>query len=262
MYKDGIPSQNLIVTPVSILSFDEQINLIIDWANKSLSKMVCVSNVHMLVEAWQNSNFADVLKDSDLVTPDGMPLVWMMKILGHKQAQRVAGMDIFQEVCKQAQAKQISIFLLGSETHVLDKISQRLQTEFPDLEIAGTESPPFRPLSSTADMDMVQAVNTSGAKILFVALGCPKQELWMAQHRDKIQAVMIGVGGVFPVYAGVLKETPKFMQVSGLEWVFRLSQEPRRLWKRYATTIPIFIWLMIKQVIYSSINQQKSNTLH
>lgn len=262
MYKDGVPSQNLIVTPVSILSFDEQINLIIDWANKSLSKMVCVSNVHMLVEAWQNSHFADVLKDADLVTPDGMPLVWMMKMLGYKQAQRVAGMDIFQAVCKHAQTNQISIFLLGSETHVLDKISQRLRTEFPNLKIAGTESPPFRPLSSTADMDMVKAVNASGAKILFVALGCPKQELWMAQHRDKIQAVMVGVGGVFPVYAGVLKETPKFMQVSGLEWLFRLSQEPRRLWKRYATTIPIFTWLMIKQVVYSSINQQKSNTVH
>ncbi len=262
MYKDGVPSQNLIVTPVSILSFDEQINLIIDWANKSLSKMVCVSNVHMLVEAWQNSHFADVLKDADLVTPDGMPLVWMMKMLGYKQAQRVAGMDIFQAVCKQAQTNQISIFLLGSETHILDKISQRLRTEFPTLKIAGTESPPFRPLSSTADMDMVQAVNASGAKILFVALGCPKQELWMAQHRDKIQAVMIGVGGVFPVYAGVLKETPKFMQTYGLEWLFRLSQEPRRLWKRYATTIPIFTWLMLKQVIYSSINQQKSNTVH
>ncbi|NMF60573.1 WecB/TagA/CpsF family glycosyltransferase [Pseudanabaena yagii] len=262
MHKDAIPSQNLIVTPVSILSFDEQINLMIDWANKSLSKMVCVANVHMLVEAWQNSPFADVLKDADLVTPDGMPLVWMMKMLGHQKAQRVAGMDIFQAVCKQAQTNQISIFLLGSETYVLDKISQRLQTEFPDLKVAGTESPPFRPLSNTADMDMVQIVNASGAKILFVALGCPKQELWMAQHRDKIQAVMIGVGGVFPVYAGVLKETPKFMQVSGLEWVFRLSQEPRRLWKRYATTIPIFIWLMIKQVVYSSINQQKRNTLN
>ncbi|MCA6595934.1 MAG: WecB/TagA/CpsF family glycosyltransferase [Pseudanabaena sp. M046S1SP1A06QC] len=256
MLKDAIPSQNLIVTPVSILSFDEQINLMIKWANTNLSKMVCVANVHMLVEAWQNPNFADVLKDADLVTPDGMPLVWMMKILGHQQAQRVAGTDIFQSVCKHAESNQISIFLLGSKTDVLEKISQRLQTEFPNLQIAGSVSPPFRPLSKTVDMDIVQRVNTSGAKILFVALGCPKQELWMAQHRDKIQAVMIGVGGVFPVYAGVLKETPKFMQVSGLEWLFRLSQEPRRLWKRYATTIPIFICLMIKQIIFSSINQK------
>jgi len=261
MHKDAISSQNLIVTPVSGLAFDAQIDLMIDWASKSLSKMICVANVHMLVEAWQNSHFADVLKNADLVTPDGMPLVWMMKMLGHKQAERVAGMDIFQAVCKQAEANQISIFLLGSETHVLEKMSQRLQTEFPNLKIAGTESPPFRPLSNTADMDMVQTVNDSGAKILFVALGCPKQELWMAQHRDKIQAVMIGVGGVFPVYAGVLKETPRFMQVSGLEWLFRLSQEPRRLWKRYATTIPIFIWLMIKQIIDSNINQQRHNTM-
>ncbi|MFM6349931.1 MAG: WecB/TagA/CpsF family glycosyltransferase, partial [Dolichospermum sp.] len=104
MHKDTIPCQNLIVTPVSVLSFDEQINLMIDWANQSLSKMVCVANVHMLIEAWVNSNFADVLKNADLVTPDGMPLVWMMKMLGHKQAQRVAGMYIFQAICKQAES--------------------------------------------------------------------------------------------------------------------------------------------------------------
>ncbi len=256
MRKNYISSQDLIVTPVSILTFDDQINLIVNWARQCQSKMICVANVHMLIEAWRNSLFADVLRYADLVTPDGMPLVWMLKLLGAKQSQRVAGMDIFQSVCKQAAADQISIFLLGSSPEVLDKISQRLNMEFPMIKIAGTKSPQFRPLGSTADMELVQTINASGARILFVALGCPKQELWMAQHRDKIQSVMIGVGGVFPVYAGVLKETPKFMQKSGLEWLFRLFQEPQRLWKRYATTIPIFIWLMLKQFVYSKSNSR------
>ncbi|BBC24280.1 WecB/TagA/CpsF family glycosyltransferase [Pseudanabaena sp. ABRG5-3] len=258
MYTDDIPKQDLIVTPVSTLVFDEQINLMVSWAKQKQSRMVCVANVHMLVEAWQNNQFASVLKQADLVTPDGMPLVWMLKLLGHKQAQRVAGMDIFQTVCQQAAIAQTSIFLLGSSPEVLDKISQRLKSQFPTIKIAGTESPPFRPLAPTVDMDMVNTINESGAGVLFVALGCPKQELWMNQHKDKIQAVMIGVGGVFPVYAGILKETPKFMQNLGLEWLFRLCQEPKRLWKRYATTIPIFIWLMLKQIVFSSEKQIKS----
>jgi len=259
VHESEIPTKELIVTPISVLSFKDQIDLIIDWAKKDQSKMICVANVHMLIEAWQNSNFASTLKSADLATPDGMPLVWMLKLLGCKQAERVAGMDIFQSVCRQAELEQISVFLLGSLPEILDKMSQRLKIEFPNLKIAGTESPPFRPLSDVADMDMVQTINASGAKILFVALGYPKQELWMAQHRDKIQAVMIGVGGVFPVYAGVLRETPRFMQKHGLEWLFRFSQEPKRLWKRYATTIPIFIWLMLKQIVYSNGNHTNRN---
>lgn len=258
MYTDDIPRQDLIFTPVSTLTFDDQINLMLSWAKQKQSRMICVANVHMLVEAWKDTHFASLLKQADLVTPDGMPLVWMLKLLGYKQAQRVAGMDIFQAVCQQAAMEKVSIFLLGSSPEVLTKISQRLKTEFPALQIAGTESPPFRPLAPTADMGMVQTINESGAGILFVALGCPKQELWMAQHKDKIQSVMIGVGGVFPVYAGILKETPKLMQNLGLEWLFRLLQEPKRLWKRYATTIPIFIWLMLKQIVFSKDGQRKN----
>jgi N-acetylglucosaminyldiphosphoundecaprenol N-acetyl-beta-D-mannosaminyltransferase len=223
----------------------------VTWAKKCSSKMVCVANVHMLVEAWQNANFGSVLKQADLITPDGIPLVWMLKLMGIKQSERVAGMDIFLAICKQASHAQISIFLFGSEPEILDKICQRLQQEFPLLKIAGMESPPFQPLGLTADMNIVQTINASGARIVFVALGCPKQELWMAQHREKIQAVTIGVGGVFSVYAGALKEAPDFIQKSGFEWLFRLIQEPRRLWKRYANTIPIFIWLALKQILSS-----------
>lgn len=243
------PTRNLIVTPIYTLPFDEQINLIVDWAKNCQSNMICVANVHMLIEAWRDFHFAHVLKHADLVTPDGMPLVWMLRLMGAKRSQRVAGMDIFRAVCEQASIAQISVFLLGSEPDVLDKICQRLNEEFPQLKIAGTESPPFRPLGDKPDMDVVQTINASGARIVFVSLGCPKQEFWMAQHRHKIQSVMIGVGAVFPIYAKVLKQAPKFIQNAGFEWLFRLMQEPKRLWKRYATTIPIFIWLMLKQML-------------
>ena len=243
-------TRNLIGIPVYVSSFDDQLNQISDWAQDYQSKMVCVANVHMLIEAWRNPVFADMLRNADLVTPDGMPLVWMMKQMGVKQAERVAGMEIFQTACEQAAAAQTSIFLLGAKPEVLDKICQRLKNEFPLLKIAGTLSPPFAPLSPDADMSIVQTINASGAGIVFVALGCPKQELWMAQHRHKIKAVMIGVGAVFPIYAGVLKQAPKFMRDAGFEWLFRLTQEPVRLWGRYSSTIPIliFIWLALKQI--------------
>lgn len=239
---------DLIGVPVCSSSFDEQVSQIVTWAKNYQSKMVCVANVHMLIEAWQNSHFADLLRNADLVTPDGMPLVWMMKLMGVKQAERVAGMDIFHTSCKQASTAQISVFLLGSSPEVLEKICQRLKNEFPNLKIAGTYSPPFAPLSPNPDISIVKTINDSGAGIVFVSLGCPKQELWMAQYREKIQSVMIGVGAVFSIYAGLVKPAPKFVRNAGLEWLFRLIQEPRRLWYRYSTTIPIFIWLALKQI--------------
>jgi N-acetylglucosaminyldiphosphoundecaprenol N-acetyl-beta-D-mannosaminyltransferase len=245
----NVPTRNLINSPICILSFDDQINQIITWAKSCQSRVICVANVHMLVEASQHWRFAAVLKQADLVTPDGMPLVVMLKLMGIDRSERVAGMDIFLATCQRAAQANLSIFLLGSKPEVLDKISQRLQQQFPTLVIAGMESPPFSSTAPTVDMNTVQAIDASGAKIVFVALGCPKQELWMMQHRDKIQAVMIGVGGVFPVYAGIMKQAPEFIQKAGLEWLFRLIQEPQRLWKRYFTTIPIFLWLALKQLL-------------
>jgi N-acetylglucosaminyldiphosphoundecaprenol N-acetyl-beta-D-mannosaminyltransferase len=249
MEKDNIPTLTLISTPICILSFDEQIDLMITWAKNCQSKIVCVANVHMLIEAWQDANFASILKQANLVTPDGLPLVWMLKSIGSNSSERVAGLDIFLAICDRAAQAQISIFLLGSKPEILEKICHRLKQEFPLLKIAGMEAPPFAPLETSPDMKMVHTINTSGAGIVFVALGCPKQELWMAQHREQIQSVKIGIGGVFSVYAGELKQTPKFIQKTGFEWLFRLIQEPRRLWKRYIYTIPVFIWLALKQIL-------------
>jgi N-acetylglucosaminyldiphosphoundecaprenol N-acetyl-beta-D-mannosaminyltransferase len=247
---NSVPTRDLINSPICTLSFDNQINQIIAWAKKKQSRVVCVANVHMLVEASQCPHFANVLKQADLVTPDGVPLVVMLKLMGIRRSQRVAGMDIFLETCKLASQNKLSVFLLGSTPEVLKKICKQLQQEFSTLVVAGVESPPFNSATSTVNMDTVQTINNSGAKIVFVALGCPKQEFWMMQHREKIQAVMIGVGGVFPVYAGIMKKAPRFIQRTGFEWLFRLIQEPQRLWKRYATTIPIFLWLALKQLLF------------
>lgn len=246
---DNEPSQiGVIGTPVTAAPFDVFIDVILGWARQHKSKFVCVANTHMLVEAYQKSDFGEVLKSADMVTPDGIPLVWMLKWMGIQTQNRVAGLDLMQALCRQASEQNISVFFLGSISTILQKMERRLQKEFPDLSIAGMEPLPFRPLTPEEDQALIQRVNESGAGLVMIALGCPKQEDWMAAHKNKLEAVMIGLGGAFPVYAGLYRRAPIWMRTMGLEWFYRLIQEPRRLWKRYATTIPIFIYLALGQI--------------
>lgn len=245
----SLPTLEVISYPITALSRNSQLQTILDWAEKRLSKVVCVANVHMLMEARWHLDFDSVLRNADLVVPDGMPLVWMIRWLGFKDQDRVAGLDILTGVCEMAQATGVRVYFLGSEADVLAQMRIRLNQEFPDLAIAGMEPLPFRPLTVAEDESLIERVNTSGAGVVLVALGCPKQEHWMAKHRYKINAVMIGLGAAFLVYAGVYKRAPGWVREAGLEWLYRLVQEPRRLWKRYAVTIPPFIYLALKQLV-------------
>jgi len=242
-------SLNVIGSPITALPFKEQIKTILDWGCDRLSKVVCVANVHMLTEAYWHPELSLVLQNADMVTPDGMPLVWMMKLLGATQQDRVAGMDILLALGELAPKQNVKIFFLGSETKILEKMRLKLEQTFPQLEIAGMEPLPFRPLTPEEDAAIIDLINQSGAGIVLVSLGCPKQEHWMHQHKNKIEAVMIGLGGVFPILAGIQKRAPLWMRQLGLEWLYRLIQEPRRLWSRYKTTIPPFVWLAIKQLL-------------
>ncbi len=244
-----IPCHNIIGSPVHALRFDAQIALMLQWAKERLSKAVCIANVHMLVEAHHNPAFAAVLQKADLVTPDGMPLVWMLRCLGAPEQDRVAGLDVLLALCQQAPAHDIKVFFLGSEPSVLARIQARLEREFPQLQVAGMEPLPFRPLTPQEDEAIVAQINASGAGVVLVCLGCPKQEFWIAQHKERIQAVMVGLGGAFPVYAGLHKRAPGLIRSSGFEWLYRLVQEPRRLWSRYSSTIPPFLWLSCKQLL-------------
>ncbi len=246
------PSRDIVGSPVTAMPFESQISLMLRWAKERLSKAVCIANVHMLVEAHQRPDFAAVLRSADLVTPDGMPLVWMLKMLGVTNQDRVAGLDVLDSLCRKASLEGVSIFFLGSEQSILDAMRVRLEREFSNLVIAGMEPLPFRPLTSEEDKAIIQKVNDSGAGIVLVALGCPKQETWMLQHKGKINSVMVGLGGAFPVYAGLHKRAPLIVRSMGFEWLYRLGQEPKRLWDRYRRTIPIFIYLACKQLINSS----------
>jgi N-acetylglucosaminyldiphosphoundecaprenol N-acetyl-beta-D-mannosaminyltransferase len=254
-------SKSLIREPVLGISiaanpFAEQIDLIMHWGQKRLSRVVCVANVHMLMEARWNAGFAKVLEQADLLTPDGMPLVWALNLLRQSTHDRVAGIYILHEVCRQAAAVGLPVYFLGTDTDTLGKMRDRLEQEYPGLAIAGMEPLPFRPLTPEEDAEVVQAINRSQAGVVFVALGCPKQEIWMFQHRAKIKAAMVGIGGVFPIYAGIKKHAPLWVQTSGLEWLYRLVQEPGRLWKRYFKTIPPFIYLSLKQVCVTRVQRR------
>ena len=245
----SLPTLNVIGSSVTALPFAEQMNIIMKWAMNRHSKAVCVANTHMLIEAYRNPEFSTVLGSADMVTPDGMPLVWMMKSMGALNQDRVAGMDVFKALCKAAPQQKVSVFLLGSQADILNRMRVRLGREFPELELAGVEPLPFRPMTPAEDRATIERVNASGAGLVFLALGCPKQEAWIAQHKHSIQSVMIGLGGVFPVYAGIQKRAPRWIRESGFEWLYRLMQEPKRLWKRYRTTIPAFVWLALRQVL-------------
>jgi N-acetylglucosaminyldiphosphoundecaprenol N-acetyl-beta-D-mannosaminyltransferase len=243
-----VQTVDVIGSPVTALSFQEQIDIILQWASASKSSFVCVANTHMLIEAHRVFAFWTILQAADLITPDGMPLVWMLKLLGVRRPDRVAGMDILLALCQQAPRHNVPVFFVGSQSNILDRMKEKLKQNFPDLKVAGMKPLPFAQTAPSEDEALIKQINDSGAKVVFVSLGCPKQEYWMASHKHKINAVMIGLGGVFPIYAGIHKYAPKLFRDFGLEWLYRLYREPRRLWKRYASTIPIFVWLATKQI--------------
>jgi len=253
-----IPYINVLGSPVTALRFNEQIATMLKWAVNRESKVVCVANVHMVMEAYWCPELSSVLKNASLVTPDGMPLVWMLRLMGARQQNRVAGMDIILSLCRLAPLQNIKVFFLGSQQTILEIVKKKLEQEFPTLDIVGMEPLPFRPLTLAEDDAIIQKINRSGAAIVLISLGCPKQEHWMNQHHNKIQAVMIGVGGAFPVFAGIHKWAPLWVRNSGLEWFYRLIQEPRRLWSRYLKTIPPFIWLALKQLMTSKLKSKST----
>lgn len=247
--KQSLPTQQVLNTAVTALKFDQAMGTILQWAHQHSSKAVCVANVHMLMEARWHRHFSHVLLNADMVTPDGMPLVWMLKLLGHKGQDRIAGMEILQSLCQQASAERVKVFFLGSQQLILDRMRIRLEKEYPNLDIVGMKPLPFRPLTQREDDELLEEIHESEAGLVFLSLGCPKQELWMAEHQGRLQAVMIGLGGAFPVYAGLQKWAPRWVRQAGLEWLYRLLQEPKRLIRRYSLTIPPFMFLAFAQLL-------------
>ncbi|MBU1658141.1 WecB/TagA/CpsF family glycosyltransferase [bacterium] len=229
-------------------TYDEFLSNILNLALIKVSSYVCVSNVHMTIESYNDESFCDIVNNADIATPDGMPLAKAMNFLYNIKQDRVAGMDLMPDLMQECERFGKSIYLYGSTDEILKKITDKAKNEFPDLSIA-SYSPPFRALDTSEKVKIIEKINSFNPDFVFVALGCPKQEKWMAEHKGKINSCMIGLGGALEVYADVKGRAPKWMQDYSLEWVFRLVQDPKRLWKRYLYTNSLFIILFIKQFI-------------
>lgn len=210
---------------------------------------VCLANVHMLVAAARNGELRNIIQKANLVAPDGMPLIWLLKRRGFPEAERIPGTDLTLKVCETAAREGIAVGFYGSTTETLDALRKSLLHRFPQLNITFCESPPLLPEKPEVDRRVVDRLITSGTKIVFVGLGCPKQEFWMAAHSPHVPAVLIGVGAAFDFIAGTIKRAPLWMQKGGLEWFYRLCREPRRLWKRYFLMNTLFFWMVIKQAV-------------
>ena len=233
---------------VSVGSYNNFVNYLMDLPLKNNSSYVCVCNVHMLIEANDSKSFSSIVNGADIVTPDGKPVAKALEWLYGIEQPRVAGMDLIETLFMEITKKGLKVFLYGSTQEVLEKMASKARKQFPELNIVGILSPPFRRLSSEEDQSEVEEINNCNPDFVFVALGCPKQEKWMADHKDKVNSCMIGLGGAFPVYAGIVNRPPKWMQKYGLEWLYRLLKDPKRLWKRYFYTNTKFIVLLVIQL--------------
>lgn len=244
-YRCRITGQ-VINTFIDVAGWEEVLVRLRGWAARRESRYVCICNVHSVVTVSQDAEFRRVVNEADMATPDGAPVAWMLRQLGFNGQERINGPDLMWKYIE-AMSHAESIFFYGGTEATLAALRDRLLITFPSLKIAGMISPPFRPLSTDEDAAMVARINTSGAGIIFIGLGCPKQEKWMASHRGRINAVMVGVGAAFDYHAGTIRRAPQWMQDIGLEWLHRLCSEPRRLWKRYLITNTIFVVLAARQ---------------
>jgi len=240
---------DIVGTGVHRTTYAHAANLICQWAGERQSKYVCVACVNSIMEAHDSPAFKRVMNEADLVTPDGMPLVWGLKLLGHSGATRVYGPDLTPIVLEQAAREGIPVGFFGGAPHVLDRLVEVVKRRFPSLKVAYALSPPFRPSTPQEDEQIVEEINRSNARILFIGLSTPKQDYWMAAHRGQVQAVMVGVGAAFDFLAGSKPQAPRWMMRIGAEWIFRLMTEPRRLWKRYLKHNPRFVVLFALQLL-------------
>lgn len=227
---------------VSAIDMDEAVATVEGWIARKSRNYVCITGVHGVIESQSDPKLMAIHEQAGMVTPDGMPLVWMARRLGFRRTQRVYGPDLMLRLTQLSAQRGYRQFYFGGAPGLADRLSDRLQERFPGLAVAGTYSPPFRPATPEEDAEMVARINAARPDIVWVGLSTPKQEFWMDAHLGAIDApVMIGVGAAFDFHAGTKQQAPRWMQRNGLEWLFRLATEPRRLWRRYLAIVPRFL---------------------
>ncbi len=235
----------VLVTPDS---FQGAVDRLVDWIRQRSPTYICVTGVHGVMEARRDPALREIHNAAGMVTTDGMPLVWASRWVGVKHAARVYGPDLVLGLCEAGLDEGWRHYFYGAAPGVADEMAARLVTRFPRLQIAGTFAPPFRALSAEEEDGVAALINGSGADIVWVGLSTPKQERWMATMRTRLEApLLVGVGAAFDIHAGRLRQAPRWVQRSGLEWLFRLAMEPRRLWKRYLRNNPRFVIEMLRR---------------
>lgn len=248
----------IISLDLSTLSFEQTTTTILQLATEKKGGYTCVANVHMCIEAWQDPSFASTVNGATIVTPDGMPLVKAMNWLYQTNQERVAGMDLLPALLGRLENMAIPCLFYGGTEEMLKHTQKYLQEHFPKLTNCHFESPPFRPLNETEKQAFIDFIAAKQIGLVFVALGCPKQEKFMAEMSPQINAHLIGIGGALPVMVGMQKRAPEWMQKNSLEWLYRLMQEPKRLFKRYFITNSLFILLFCKQLISQKLFKKHS----
>jgi N-acetylglucosaminyldiphosphoundecaprenol N-acetyl-beta-D-mannosaminyltransferase len=238
---------------VSAITMADAVAAIEQWVQRRTPRYVCVTGVHGVMECQRDAALREIHNQAGLVTPDGMPLVWMSRWLGASGIERVCGANIMRRVTAQTATRGYRHFFYGGGPGVADKLAASLMKSNPGLTVVGTVCPPFRPLTAEEDAKIVSHINSAAPDIVWVGLSTPKQERWMASHVGVVNApVLIGVGAAFDFLAGLKRQAPAWMQRSGLEWLFRLCAEPGRLWRRYAYIVPGFLALASWKALVAS----------
>lgn len=239
---------NILGVGVSAISREQSISCSLDLIESPGHGYVCVTGVHGIIEAQDDENFRAILNQSFLTTPDGMPTVWLGHAEGFRHMTRVYGPDYMLDLCASGVARGYRHFLYGGKEGVAEQLAQHLAARLPGIQIAGTYTPPFRPLTEEEELQLEQMLAQTRADVLWIGLSTPKQERFMAAHAGKLPVkLMVGVGAAFDLLSGNLDEAPDWMKRSGLQWLYRLVKEPRRLWRRYLINNPRFIYLVFLQ---------------
>ena len=245
---------NVLGVGVSAIDIARAVQVIDGWIAARAAQYICVSGVHGIMESQDDPLLRAIHNRAGLVTPDGMPLVWLGRRAGYRCMSRVYGPDLLLACCAESEHRGWRHFFYGGGDGVAALLSRRLRARFPALQVADTYTPPFRPLTDAEEQDVAHRIRDSGAHIVWVGLSTPKQERWMASHVGKVGAsVLIGVGAAFDFHAGLKRQAPRWIQRSGLEWLFRLGCEPRRLARRYLKNNPRFVWRIVQQQLGATV---------
>tara|TARA_B100000678_G_scaffold285553_1_gene288841 strand:+ start:423 stop:1250 length:828 start_codon:yes stop_codon:yes gene_type:complete len=245
-----VPRVEVLGVPISLVNLCTATETIIGWAASDRPNYVCVRDVHGVMRAQEDQDLLAIHQNAGMITPDGMPLVWLARRRGDSRVARAAGFDLLSAVCDRSREQGLRHFFYGGRDGVAERLAKALGERYPGLLVVGTYTPPFRPLSKDEDREILNRINASGADIVWVGLSTPKQEYWMRDHVDLIEgATLIGIGAAYDFHVGDVRRAPPWMRDNGFEWLYRFLNEPRRLWRRYLVMAPRFVFAVLREEV-------------